>query len=236
MIDHDRRFVFVHIPKTGGTSLIVALYATKEKRTHTPFRVYERGMVSYLARRSIGAMAEQEMRALFKEKAKELLRSGRLASDLSGYRSFSIVRNPWDRTVSWYKNVVRDERHWRRLHVDPSIDFASFVRRYLHVHWALRPQTYWLNSWSGEIGVERVFHLEDAPQLWTDISRYIGVPIPTIHQGAASDRRPYHEFYDTETRDLVAAAYATEIARFGYTFSDPPREVYPAGSKSAQVA
>jgi hypothetical protein len=221
MIDRDRKFIFVHIPKTGGTSLVIALYATKQKRTHTPFRIYERGMIPYLAQRGIAAIAESEMRALFKEKVKELLRSRRLASDLSGYRSFSIVRNPWDRTVSWYKNVIRDEHHWRRLRVDPSIDFASFVRQYLHVHWALRPQTYWLTSWSGEIGVERVFRLEDAPRLWTEISDYIGVPIPSVRENAAPDRRPYQEFYDSETRDLVAVAYADEIERIGYKFSDP---------------
>ncbi|HET6161169.1 MAG TPA: hypothetical protein VFE34_22690 [Dongiaceae bacterium] len=43
------------------------------------------------------------------------------------------------------------------------------------------------------------------------------------------------EFYDPETRNLVAAAYAEEIELFGYTFFGPARRTYPAGPKSAHA-
>lgn len=218
MIDYEHKFIFVHIPKTGGTSFVVALYGDKAKRTHTPFRVYERGMMHHFAHHWSADATDPEMHALLKDKIVEVVRRGNLTLDLADYRTFAIVRNPWDRTVSWYKNVVRDEKHWRRLHVDPGIDFTRFVRLYLKAHWALRPQTYWLQSWRGAIGVERVFRIEDSPLIWKQISEFIKVPISVGSENVASDRRPYQEFYNEETRDLVASAFAYEIARFGYSF------------------
>ena len=219
VIDMKRRFVFVHIPKTGGTSFVISMYSDKRGRSHAPFRAHERGILRYMFQRNGAVLTALEFRAILKDHLKEVVLNRSFPTNLDGFKSFSIVRNPWDRTVSWYKNVISDERHRRHLHVDPSIDFPTFVRQYLHVHYALRPQTYWLRSWSGEIGVDRIFRLEDGPRIWKEISEYIGVHLLEHHENVARDRRGYQGFYDGETKAVVASAYAEEIEFFDYKFS-----------------
>ena len=41
------------------------------------------------------------------------------------YFKFALVRNPWGRVFSWYKNVMRDAKHRKRLGVDDRCSFKE---------------------------------------------------------------------------------------------------------------
>ncbi|WP_372605659.1 sulfotransferase family 2 domain-containing protein, partial [Actibacterium sp.] len=121
IISRKRRFVFVHIPKTGGTSLALALEARaaaediligdtpkaqkrrhRLKQTQTAGRLWKHSRLADVA----GLISEDEMHSFF---------------------VFTIVRNPWDRAVSYY--------HWLRVQkfdhpavvLAKSGDFTAFL-------------------------------------------------------------------------------------------------------------
>ena len=97
IISHGRRYIFVHIPKTGGTSLALALEA--------------RAMADdVLIGDTPKAIKRRRRRLRGLETSGRLWKHSRLA-DIEGlvtreqmaeYFTFTLVRNPWDRMVSYY--------------------------------------------------------------------------------------------------------------------------------------
>ena len=53
---------------------------------------------------------------------------------------------------------------------------------------------------------------------FAEVSRRIGVPAQLRPVQSSHPRRDYRSSYTPETRELVARAYAQDIALFGYTF------------------
>ena len=45
------------------------------------------------------------------------------------YFKFSILRNPWERLYSWYRNVIRDEGHLKRFDIEATITFEDFIKK-----------------------------------------------------------------------------------------------------------
>ena len=96
IISPGRQFVFVHIPKTGGTSLGLAL----EDRAHrddiligdTPKAKKRRGRLRALTPRG----------RLWKHSTLADIDGVLGADDLDRMFLFTMVRNPWDRAVSYY--------------------------------------------------------------------------------------------------------------------------------------
>ena len=96
IISPGRKFIFVHIPKTGGTSMAAALE--------------QRAMADDIL---IGDTPKAKRR---RNRLKQLSAKGRLwkhstladidgvvnSADLERYFIFTLVRNPWDRLVSYY--------------------------------------------------------------------------------------------------------------------------------------
>ena len=121
IISPGRGYIFVHIPKTGGTSLAMAL----EDRAHkddiligdTPKAVKRRNRLKGVTTK--GRLWKHSTLA----DIEGILPEDRLAP----LKVFTLIRNPWDRLVSYY--------HWLReqsfLHpavaLAKSLDFDRFL-------------------------------------------------------------------------------------------------------------
>jgi hypothetical protein len=70
------------------------------------------------------------------------------------YFKFTVVRNPWNRVYSWYRNVMRDEKHGI-----PPCEFSVFLKKYKD-NWAIRPQTYWIKDFDGSIPLDHIVRFE----------------------------------------------------------------------------
>lgn len=120
--------------------------------------------------------------------------------------SYGFTRNPWDRAVSLYHLFAREE------------SFTAWVAAGMPHH-DVRPLTnptvYWLD------GADWVGHFERRDDDLAELCSILGRPTPTKHIAASQKRRPYPEYYDDETVQLVAALYEPDIHRFGYAFGDP---------------
>ncbi len=191
-ISAQYKCIFVHIPKTGGTSIEHAL-----------------GMYQLN-----GERGQQDHRTI--AKIKEDLSEEQFES----YFKFSFVRNPWARVVSWYRNVMRDPLHQKELEIEnPHLTFRDFLHHYHH-SWALREQLYWLKDEKGQIPLNFIGRFEQLQQDFAIVCQKLNMQNKILPNLLASEPCEYVSFYDEKLRDAVASRYAEDIAYFNYKFGE----------------
>jgi hypothetical protein len=185
-----QRFVFIHIQRTGGTSL-----ATLLKEGIRDAR--KLGWEHNRATRAIEIIGSDEFFACYR---------------------FSFVRNPWDRMVSWFHRGKQEGRIIkRRFDIRRDTTFEEFLTETLHPRLYMQQLEY-LSSLRGKLLVDNIFRFEDyLPGVRSLCQRFAIDPSRLPHE-TASRHEHYTTYYTDATRQLVAERFADDIARFGYTF------------------
>ena len=150
--------------------------------------------------------------------------SGRRATrdEWDSFYRFTVVRNPWARVHSWYRNVMRYRRRWR----GGRATFAEFVAGWGEEPkdgWALRPQLYWIADFDGSLPYHRVIRFESLAEGAAEVFRDLGLSNVTLPHALNYGAPDYRSAYDDESAERVAERYADEIARFGYSFDEVAR-------------
>ncbi len=183
-IYHKHKCIFVHIPKSAGSSMHQALGGT-------------------------GYSGHQKHIKSKKTK---------------NYFKFTFVRNPFDRFVSTYfyfKKYGRDGCG--------DIEMGNVVNRYnslkdfvinfdkihktewCYPHW--KQQTNWIYK-----DIDFIGRFENLQEDFNIVCDKIGIPQQELPHRNKSKHKHYTEYYDDETRQIVAEKYAKDIEYFGYEF------------------
>ena len=209
MVSHDARVVFVHVQKTGGSTIDAFLRAA----------LPDGGGVNT---RGGGRHA----------RLRQILRTN---PELTKYWIFGFVRNPWARLLSWHSMIIRrrdaaaagDEEATRRIGrndmwravIDDYTDFDTFVLRGLDeiptLHW---PQVSYLqskNRIADFIGRQETFDADMSAVL-----ARIGLEAPSEfgRTNAAPDPHAYRDAYTPAMRDKVAQVFVRDLRAFSYEF------------------
>lgn len=211
------RFLFVHIPKTGGTSIRVALRGYKWK---DPWRI-----PLFVCSR-LSALSGHRLACKLPRHAKIVAAKEMLPRDFfDSLFKFAFVRNPWDLQVSSYHHIRRERPH---LMKDlPS--FEAFLKHKLnpdrpyvfHFDVSIERQSDYLMDLDGTILTDFIGRYENLEEDFQEACRRIGIRAPALpHKRKASDRQDYRAYYSAETAELVAWHYRRDIELFGYRF-DP---------------
>lgn len=216
IISPGRRFVFVHIPKTGGTALTLALEARALKEDiligDTPKARARRGRVKGL--KAAGRLWKHSTLADI---------DGVLSSqDLAGMFCFTLVRNSWDRAVSYY--------HWLRAQnfahpavgLAKALTFSAFLRHpQTRTGFRLWPAEAYMRDRSGVERCQLYARLEHLSADLAPLEAHLGFRLGPVTRVNESDRtRDWRGFYSDLDAGLIAEDCAEDIARFGYGFDD----------------
>ncbi len=216
ILSRGRRFIFVHIPKTGGTALTLALEARAMADDiligDTPKARARRGRIAGVKARG----------RLWKHST--LSDIAGLASDeeIASFFTLTLVRNPWDRAVSYY-HWLRDQ-HFAHPAVGlaKSHTFADFLNQpQTRTVLALWPYGAYLRN---RFGLERASLFARIEHLDSDLAPFevhLGFSLTPLARANVSTRaRDWRRYYPDDSAALIATLCAEDIARFGYSF-DP---------------
>jgi len=214
IISHGRKFIFVHIPKTGGTSLSLALEAKAMKDDIL-----------------IGDTPKAKNR---RKRIKDVQVSGRLwkharLTDIYGlvtqeqierYLVFTIVRNPWDRVVSYYHWLKMQKFNHPAVKIAKNNSFADFLatpstQSSLHND-ATR---YYVSDLNGIVRCDMYLRMEYLSEDAGRLGENLGIKLADLSHDNRSERESdYTGYYDVESQNIVHAAFADDIERFEYRF------------------
>lgn len=215
IISPGRGYIFVHIPKTGGTALSLALENRAMRDDiligDTPKAVRRRGRLKDLAPRG----------RLWKHSRLADIEGILTPDEIARMFVFAIVRNPWDRMVSYY--------HWLRgqgfdhpaVVAAKAMPFADFVMD-ADIGESFRRHPY-ASYVAG--GRDPIFiRLERLAEDLAPFESLLGFALEMPQANRTERDRDWRGYYDPATRDRVAAICADDIARFGYGFDDAPMD------------
>ena len=210
IISPGRNFVFVHIPKTGGTSMALALEARAMADDiligDTPKAVRRRGRLASL-------------------KAPGRLWKHARLTDIDGMEAvpddpfiFTMVRNPWDRMVSLYHWAKTQSFAHPMIAAAKSKTFADFLTDPGTVT-ALRNDsaTAYVTDRSGQLRCNAFLRLEHFNDDLAPLEQHLGFKLAFPHVNA-SDHPPTDQMFNADLADHVAGLFAADIDRFGYRF------------------
>ena len=220
MISHEYKCIFVHIPKTAGSSI--------EQKLGW-FDKLEWGVQDH---RTIREIEPKPKTDIYYDIFHHLcnLKPGKAYNEISvlknqplshrqykNYFKFSFVRNPWSRVFSWYKNVMRDERQRLSKGISAEISFKDFMLNYGE-HWALKSQFHWLENSKGEIPFDFIGRYEDLNEDFGFVCDQLGIKDKTLPELLKANNPKYSLAFDSDLIDIVHKRYDKEIDYFRYKF------------------
>jgi hypothetical protein len=229
IVSHEHKFIFLKTKKTAGTSIELALSALcGDRDVITPLteidealRAGGRGSQNwrlhgwwgsprpFFKRRFLKFTAEDY--GFYNHMPAEQARAA-LNDDKTwrSYFKFAFDRNPWDRQVSFYHHRYRRE--------DTLPPFASFIKGDKRA----RINNYEIYSIGGDVAVDFVGRYEsledDLKHALSQVGLTLEKPLPRAKTTFRKSDKPYRDYYDVDTREIVGDWYQREIKLLDYAF------------------
>lgn len=201
MISHELRCIFVHVQKTGGSSIRGALRMAQ-------FDAHKHRFAAEL-RTIYGAETwNHYFKFAFVRNPWDRLvswwemmrRNAALGRPRNGFQRFCMERA---RTFPEFLQLC-----------DAEYQDADGSK------WIYRNQIDYLSDSDGTLLVDFVGRFEQLQLDFSRVAAHLDVPPIGLPHVNGTVRRPYAGYYSAELRDLVAARYARDIEVFGYRFAD----------------
>ena len=222
MISHKYKCLYVHIPKTAGTSVEKCFGGHDEmdvrlKQDHRTIR----NIMAAISPLSTGRFNIKDILVFLNQRYCGYRdQVGFLnGQEFDSYFKFCFVRNPWERAYSWYRNVIRDHLHQAELGISADITFSDFLN-YHSDQWALKPQIDWIIDVNGKVAVDFVGKFENLESDFKEICHRLGMQDNKLPMILDSGKVSYVDAYDDDLRVLVETLYRDEIELFEYKFGE----------------
>lgn len=209
----DRGYLFIHIPKTGGTSLALALEEKAAKNDimagDTPKAIKRRRRLKDLPAKG----------RLWKHSTLADLEGWLTPEALDDLHIFTIVRNPWDRLVSYYHWLREQSFEHTAVSLAQSLEFSAFLaHRHTQASLMAAPYASYVTDAAGAERCDRFLRLEHFEEDVTALGEALSLKLTVPHVNRSSRDADYRAFYRDADAELAARLLQPDIERFGYVF------------------
>jgi predicted lipase len=208
-INHQLRTIFIHIPKTAGTSIEYAL-----------------GMHGDLKNIGVDCYTDQQ-------KNKEYLFGGGLqhleakqikqyvGKDIfEAYFKFSIVRNPYDRLVSFFAWLDGKWKYEELLSIETFRNYLAKSTKAIFKGKNLLPKPqYEFLVYKKNILADVILRFEQLAEELELLSEHLNKQI-TLEHRMQSIHKNYSEYFDKESIEIVKRIYRKDFEYFNYNVNE----------------
>lgn len=206
LLSHSRKFLFIHVYKTAGISVKMAL---------RPYACSTATRWSCAILRRLGIRSIYDPHPLPAHSSAREIRDYLGQEQYDQYFTFAFVRNPWDWQVSLYKYMLREPRHHQHELAKSFSGFDDYLK--WRCEQEVRFQKDYVCNESDQPIVEFIGRLENIEADFAKICERIGISVAIPHANVSS-KTPYQEFYTEKTRQMVQDTFAPDIDLFDYQF------------------
>jgi len=203
MIYHKHKFIFVHVPKCGGTA--IEKFFLEKENISLNWRV--RAPLNHLP-------AEHKKEYMLHQGTHFSL--GKFPKDWrEEYFSFSFVRNPWSKMVSCYKYFA---------HTPKDISFEEYIIRFgnqeeYYTHKNPFKRVHFSEQYKFVKGCNFIGRFENLQDDFNKACEHINIKAEQLpKENISKNRTHYTEYYNTKTKDIVFNKYEKDIKLFKYEF------------------
>lgn len=247
IISHKHKFIFLHAPKTAGTSIEIALsrHCGKEDVITRNLRYtpgWDSDEYTLVSQNSEGYTTHMDAESVKEKVGKEVWDS---------YFKFTVARNPWDYCVSrfYWDGVFMQGNHASELGKADRIfsnllnpKAYAFALREMYIFakgkmegksrehnfdffvknstWSYISNDKYYFMWDGSASCDFYIRFEELEEGYKEVCNKIGIPYRNLLKTKDKIRKSksYTDYYDEELRDVVSRRWSREIEFFGYEF------------------
>ncbi len=217
LVSHTKKFIYTKTTKTAGTSVesyfekYCMVESSWEFAHHRDQQVSKEGIIGYRGPHAASKDWFNHMPAIaIRDKI-----GIRLWED---YFKFCMIRNPFDKLVSWF--FFQKERGL--INISDGDDLiACFRERLTDGVPVLDRDRYFIE---GKLCIDYFIKYEDIESGIKFVCDRLGLPfdpgrIPKLKSGIRDHTIPISEFYSEDLIELVRKAYQFELSEFGYSIA-----------------
>ncbi len=141
-------------------------------------------------------------------------------AQIERYFVTTLVRNPWDRAVSYYHWLKAQSFDHTAVHLAKTHSFTGFINHdSTQRSLAGAPYGRYVTDATGAERCSQFLRLEHLEEDLESFETHLGFKLGEVPVANASDRRAaYQPYYSKSDAALISACCAEDIKRFGYRF------------------
>jgi hypothetical protein len=215
ILDDNNKFLFIHIPKTGGSTIKNSLVYEKSNNQYTSLRQ----VIQINQPKKLIKIDDEDRIINSHNSIYQISRSVRI----DNYFKFAFVRNPWDRIVSYYHYLIQ---YWD-LSKDHPLTFRDWVlnsqskeeHSFLDHHNARMTQfNYVSNPKTKELLLDFIGRFENLQEDFDKVCKIIDIPSQKLIPINTSRHEHYTKYYNEDTKNIIGDYYRKDVEYFGYEF------------------
>lgn len=188
MIDKKRKIIFIHIPKTGGSSIEVALNGRKD---HNPDYTYRNEILS----------GEYKVFSIIRNPWDRVV------------SSFAFRKRP-NAVYSQEYGVLQEFERF----VYETFGRNKWLEDSMAIHELSPQLSWLTLEYDHHIGIPKIFKFDNFGTTYRQIFEYLDIPRPPKPHINKTERDHYTNFYNETTKYIVGSMYREEINMFGFKF------------------